>query len=181
VGPFIRPGVFKDFPRQNFLKASPYPWFSFPDFLTQDGFETLLKDFPGIELFEKHQDLPRGDGQRPHNRYYLAYEKSYYHDENYDGKGIVPHGALSPSWQTFLQELGAGPCRNFLAQVAGISSINLHYSWHLGVKDSEVSPHLDAPPEKSHSFILFQHFPGLAAGVGRQHAPSGKEKCPEEP
>lgn len=145
---FINPSALERFPWREFPKTAPFPWHSFENFLTPEAFRILFRDFPRTGLFEKHHNLPRGDGQPPHNRYYLACEKSYYHDPDYTGEGIIDRTELSQTWQNFLRELESGPYRDFIRKITGMGDLEPHYSWHLGIRDSEVSPHLDSMKKK---------------------------------
>lgn len=70
---FLNYDLMTRFEINQFRANRPFPWFNFSQFLTPSGFEELRRDFPSIELFEQHCGLARPHGQRPHNRYYLAY------------------------------------------------------------------------------------------------------------
>src|SRR5262245_22704340 len=61
-----------------FRAQQPFPWRVIDQLLTTEAFETLLREFPAFDWFEKHENMPRANYQRPHNRFYLAYEKSIY-------------------------------------------------------------------------------------------------------
>lgn len=131
------------FPKETFKARAPYPWHAFQGFLTLEGFRKLYESFPPLERFEKHENLERGYGQRPHNRYYLAYEESSYHPQSYRGRGVVKNGELPDAWQEFIEELEGSGYQNFVKSALGVSRFEARYVWHVAVNDSEVSPHLD--------------------------------------
>jgi hypothetical protein len=141
---FINSELISSFDPRVFRDQQPFPWVSFDKFLTEDGFRSLHRDFPAIRLFEMHKNLYRKYGQRPHNRYYLAYEKSIYHRDDNPTQGIVQHSELSQSWQRFLEELNGVDYKRFLQALLGVSDFQIRYAWHIGVAGSEVSPHRDA-------------------------------------
>lgn len=76
--PFLDEHAMQAFAADTFKQREPYPWFSFEQLLTPDGFQTLLRDFPSLALFEEHRGVERADHQRSHDRYYLAFERSLY-------------------------------------------------------------------------------------------------------
>lgn len=124
----------------NSLEA-PFAWREIEGCL--EGFSTLCRDFPSLALFEFHQGLVRKHGQRPHNRYYLAYESSPYEEPGL-GRSVSSED-LAPSWQEFIAEL-----QSDLSYHRMISSLlgpeegwQMRFAWHVGTKGSEVSPHLD--------------------------------------
>lgn len=75
---FINYNLIKSFSADAFKSKAPFPWFDFHQFLTPECFQELYQDFPSLDMFEKHVGIERNHGQRSHNRYYLAYEKSVY-------------------------------------------------------------------------------------------------------
>ena len=78
--PFLDERALQAFEADTFRQRAPYPWFSFEQLLTPDGFQTLLRDFPSLALFEEHRGVERADHQRSHDRYYLAFERSIYRE-----------------------------------------------------------------------------------------------------
>ncbi|OOZ39064.1 hypothetical protein BOW53_13090 [Solemya pervernicosa gill symbiont] len=126
-----------------FNAVTPFPWHSFSGLLTPQKFTELMHDFPPLDHFERHQDIPRG-GQRPHNRLYLSYERTIYHDRQSGVTGLIEHSALPTVWQQFIEELEQGEhYRSFIARLLGTSSFKIRYAWHVGENGSEVSPHCD--------------------------------------
>ena len=140
---FVHLSSLQNFPKQIFEGKEPYSWHVFEDFLTPEGFAELHRSFPSLERFEKHEGLERGYGQRPHDRFYLAYEESAYHPAGYQGKGVIRRKELSPAWQQFLEELEDHPYQNFIRSVFGAAAVKLRYAWHVSTSASEVCPHLD--------------------------------------
>lgn len=152
---FINLELLEAFDVQAFVDRSPFPWWNFETFLTQEGFETLRRSFPPLELFEKHTDIQRAYGQRPHNRYYLAYENSIYHEQKLTDKGIIKHKELPIAWQRFIDELETNSSyQTFMKKLFGVSDYCLRYAWHVGFTGSEVSPHVDSP-DKIGTHILY--------------------------
>jgi len=130
---------------EQFNAITPYPWINFDGFLSPEKFAELHENFPPLDLFAWHQEMPRRDGQRPHNRYYLAYETSIYAKRDHKSKGVVRHDDLPEVWQRFIEELNEGPAyRDFITRMLGVSDFDIRYAWHIGVTDSEVSPHTDS-------------------------------------
>lgn len=145
INSFIDYKLIESFDQQFFSQNQPFPWYNFHNFLTSEGFQQLLTDFPSLELFEKHQGLERVYGQRPHNRYYLAYETSLYHQIEHQDKGIVDYKQLPTSWQMFIQELESSQAyQSFMKSLFDVKDFQIRYAWHMGVTNSEVSPHRDA-------------------------------------
>ncbi len=135
----------REFPTETFTGQTPFPWFDFAQILTPGGFETLYKEFPSLAMFEKHVGMERPQGQRPHDRYYLAYEQSIYDRAARDAQGEVRHGDLPPAWQAFLDELKTSDeYRAFIGRMLGAGPLTARFAWHVGVTGSEVSPHCDA-------------------------------------
>jgi len=91
--PFLDARAMQAFAADMFQQRKPYPWFSFEQLLTPEGFQTLLRDFPSLALFEEHRGVQRADHQRPHDRYYLAFERSLYKKDAPESGGDMGHGA----------------------------------------------------------------------------------------
>jgi hypothetical protein len=135
------------FSKAHFGAQGPYPWKALDGLLTKDRFDLLLREFPSLELFEFHHGLDRNYGQRPHDRYYLAYEKSLYHSRSVKKeKGVVRKDTeLSTAWISFVQALKTDPgYRAFIREALGTDEYEMRFAWHIGVTASEVSPHLDS-------------------------------------
>lgn len=147
---FLDPVLMRDFPLDAFERRQPFAFQCFEGLLSLEGFARLCADFPPLAVFERHVGLPRVNDQRPHDRYYLAYESSLYHrkDKDYaldEAGGTITHEQLAPSWQAFIDELrdplGYG---GFVARALGVSTFEMRFAWHVGTRGSEVSPHRDA-------------------------------------
>src|SRR5689334_13894937 len=78
-----------------FRAKAPFPWFNFHSLLTRQGFKMLLRDYPRIDLFEQHRGIARHFGQKPHDRYYLAYGESIHHPADYVGPGVARRSDLA--------------------------------------------------------------------------------------
>jgi hypothetical protein len=136
--------VFDAIDRKAFAACEPFPWLAGEGLLKAEAFAQLLRDFPPIEKFERHLDIPKVHGQRPHNRHYLAYERTLYDPDRPRAEGIITHAELAPSWQQFLQELEGDDYRGFIADMVGRDDFVMRYAWHIGRAGSEVSPHIDS-------------------------------------
>ncbi|MDL2407116.1 2OG-Fe(II) oxygenase [Rhizobium calliandrae] len=147
---FIDYGLLRQFDFDGFKSKAPFPWENIEGFLTKEGFQALYTDYPSLELFEYHNNVRRGHGQRPHNRHFLAYESSAHH------KGVVRHEQLPATWQRFIDEIGTSDeYRRFIRRALGASEFILRYEWHVGSQGSEVSPHLDLPRKLGTHLLYF--------------------------
>lgn len=152
---FINSDLLSTFVNDDFSSNVPYPWFNFHQLLTAEGFQKLYQDFPSLESFEKHVGIERNYAQRPHNRYYLAYQESVYNSSSEAGKGTITHQDLPETWQAFIEELETSESyKNFITSLFGTSEFEIRYAWHMGFNGSEVSPHLDGP-EKIGTHIFY--------------------------
>lgn len=124
---------------RDFEAAAPFPHCNLRNLLTEDGHRALIATFPSLSTFTRHEGIPRLHGQRPHDRYYLALDRSHY-----GTGGVIRRRALAPPWQAFLRELEGPSYRRFLAEMLGSAEFEVRYAWHLGVAGSEVSPHEDS-------------------------------------
>src|SRR5262245_29961313 len=139
---FIDYQLLRAFDADGFKKRLPFPWQRLRGFLTREGFSALYDDFPPPELFEHHNNISRGHGQRPHNRHYLAYENSIYHKKG--ESGVVRHDQLPATWQRFMDELQrSDEYHQFIRRALGVAAFRTRYAWHVGSQGSEVSPHVD--------------------------------------
>ena len=143
---FLNPDPRASLSAEAFRSRQPFPWQNFDAFLTPDGFRKLHRDFPALDLFEEHEGIDRNYGQRPHDRYYLAYEVTRIKGiEHQPGKGVVRHRDLPETWQRFIEEIEASAeYRDFIRSALDIPRFQTRYSWHLSFTRSEVSPHQDA-------------------------------------
>jgi hypothetical protein len=151
---FINYEVLRNFSLDGFKARQPFPWANVSAFLTPEGFQRLYNEFPSLELFEKHEGIERIYGQRSHNRYYLAYETSIYHQED-SGNGVLKYEQLPAAWAQFIEELETGELyQSFMKTLFDVPAYRVRYAWHAGFNGSEVSPHLDAT-EKIGTHIIY--------------------------
>ena len=151
---FIDYSLLRSFDAGVFGNRRPFPWENLHGFLTPQGFRTLYNDFPSLELFEYHNNIRRDHGQRPHNRYYLAYENSIYHKNG--ESGVVRNSQLPGAWQHFMNELETSDqYHSFVCGALGIPDFKARYAWHVGTKGSEVSPHIDAKKKLGTHILYF--------------------------
>lgn len=151
---FLNYDLIQSFPSEQFKSKQPFPWFDFHQFLTAEGFQILYDTYPSLAMFEKHVGIERVYGQRPHDRYYLAYESSVYHGS--DKKGVVKHQDLPEPWQAFIEELETSQdYHEFICDLVGVREFEIRYAWHMGMTSSEVSPHLDGPDKISTHIFYF--------------------------
>lgn len=155
---FINRDLLGSFSADTFRATAPFPWHNFHQFLLPEAFEALYRDFPALDFFEKHLGLDRGNGQRPHNRYYLAYGESIYRTGQVN-RGIIRHADLPETWQQFIEELETSEEYHALIRTAlGASRFKLRYAWHIGFSGCEVSPHVDSS-DKIGTHILYFNTP----------------------
>lgn len=151
----INSKLLENFNRNAFESKEPFPFVDFKDFLTPQAFQTLHNEFPGLEFFEYHDGIYRG-AQRPHNRYYLAYESSIYHKKDQEaGAGIIKYQQLSPTWKKFMDELEGKVYQQFLSNLFKNTKFHLRYAWHIGKSSNEVSPHRDSPSKLGTHIFYF--------------------------
>ncbi|MGI4982614.1 MAG: 2OG-Fe(II) oxygenase [Janthinobacterium lividum] len=162
--PFLNTVLLREFDAERFVRRAPYPWQDFTQLLTPEGFARLYADFPPLAAFQHHIGLPRADGQRSHDRYYLAYEASLYHRagrgdyalEKRDGEGTIGHADLPPSWQAFIDELrDPQGYAGIVSRALDASAPTIRFAWHLGRTGSEVSPHHDARDKRGTHIFYF--------------------------
>lgn len=136
----------KDFDKTAFTQRQPFPWYNFQSLLTDETFQKLYNEFPALDFFEQHKGMARKHDQRPHDRYYLAYEETIYKDlERSSQKGIIHHAQLSPAWQAFLDGLHSDSgYRGFISGLLGVENFTARYAWHVATSGRSVSPHTDA-------------------------------------
>jgi hypothetical protein len=150
---FIDYELLRTFDADGSKNRAPFPWHNLRGFLTAEGFRALYDAFPPLELFEYHNNIRRAHGQRPHNRYYLAYENSNYRKDTESGG--VRHDQLPAPWQRFMDELETSDAYDdFVGRALGVPAFITRYAWHVGSQGSEVSPHVDAS-EKLGTHILY--------------------------
>jgi hypothetical protein len=151
---FIDYELLRAFDADGFKSRAPFPWHNLRGFLRAEGFRALYDDFPPLELFEYHSDIRRAHGQRPHNRYYLAYENSIYHKEA--ESGVIRHRQLPAAWQRFMDELeSSDEYHGFVRRALGVPAFITRHAWHVGSQGSEVSPHVDVAKKLGTHILYF--------------------------
>lgn len=153
---FINYDLLEEFAVEQFRSREPYPWANLQGFLTLEGFARLHRDFPPLGLFEEHRGINRDYGQRPHDRYYLAYQTSIYHPGEQPEKGVIRREHLPGSWRAFMDELETSErYHEFVRRALGVEAFQTRYAWHLGFRGSEVSPHVDSRDKLGTHIIYF--------------------------
>lgn len=145
------------FDSAGFKANRPFPWCNLQGLLTAEGFKSLYDNFPSLDLFEQHSGIKRGNNQRPHNRYYLAYENSIYRQEDREdsSKGVVKLSQLPQPWQSFIQTINTHePYRELIKSLFDVLDYRVRFAWHVGFNGCEVSPHVDSP-DKIGTHILY--------------------------
>jgi 2-oxoglutarate-Fe(II)-dependent oxygenase superfamily protein len=136
---FLDEAVLNSFSAQDFLAQRPFPWWNLDHALKPEAFERLHAEYPPLSLFDWHEGRDRSYGQRPHDRYYVAYRSDRY--PGYDGK---PKSAFPEVWQDFLTELETNDTyKRFVERSLGTANLSVRYTFHVAVSGSEVSPHVD--------------------------------------
>ena len=130
--------------KEAFWKRQPCPWFVHDNLISAEGYSRLRETFPVEDMFEQHRDLPRPHKQRPHNRLYLAYKKSIYHDDILPLNGVLDENQISPEWSYFIQELNSSFYSDWACSIFHRKKISIRFAWHMGIRGSEVSPHVDS-------------------------------------
>jgi hypothetical protein len=148
----------KDFELSAFTERKPFPWYNFQSLLTEETFQALYQDFPDLSFFAKHEGLVREYDQKPHDRYYLAYEKSIdcyqkaYREQSAqdavaqapEEKGVIHHEQLSQSWQNFITALQTdSDYQQFIRDLLGAKKFTTRFAWHVATAGHSVSPHVD--------------------------------------
>lgn len=153
---FLNHDLLKSFPAEEFRRRRPFQWFESGQFLTPDGFRSLHRGFPDLGLFERHSGIGRAYGQRPHDRYYLAYRESIYHRGERPSGGVVRREDLSPEWRLFIEELQTSePYAGLIKSLFQVTRYSVRFAWHVGFAGCEVSPHVDAPEKIGTQIIYF--------------------------
>lgn len=177
---FLNPEKLSLLSASSFKKGWPYPWQEWEELLTPEGFSQLCRDFPSLKLFQYHEGLARGYGQRPHDRYYLAYEKSFYQNKE-QGPGIVSENDLEDSWKAFINELQENPVyKTFMQEVLELEKWSFRFAWHMGQRGNEVSPHLDNVDKIATHIFYFNTDENWDASWGGEITVFGEKLTPRE-
>ncbi len=163
--PTLNLGVMDRYSRAGFHERSPVRWEEFEAFLTSEAFAALYRDFPPLDLFVRQEGMARAFGQRPHDRFHLAYESSIYEGAEAGG-GVVRHEQLPASWQAFIEELSGERYRRFIAELFEVEEFDIRFAWHAAFAGCEVSPHLDGPKKLGTQLFYFNTSADWDAGWG---------------
>jgi hypothetical protein len=125
---------------ETFQKMEPYPYVHIDETLTAEGYAQLRETLPAVENFDKHEDMKRGHGQMPHNRYMLHYKAGL---------------ELPQAWQEFLDELRGDYYQKFLRRLLGPRTYIPTFSWHYAWGGCSVSPHCDAARKRATHIFHF--------------------------
>ena len=147
------------FAKINISTPKSFLWFHYSDFLNNSSFKALYDSYPDISFFEEHKDLMRNYNQAPHDRFYLAFEKSIFHSSDYTGSGIIRMNQLPKCWQDFIGELNDKRYNEFIKMVLNLENYTARYDWHIGIKGNAVSPHIDAKPKLASHLFYFNTSP----------------------
>jgi hypothetical protein len=154
----------------NLIETVDVPqWLNPRDFLEKSFFKALCEEFPSLSYFEWHNGYARKHNQRPHNRYYAAYEESLHHPKNHVGAGVIKHQNLSENWQKFITEMQNNEeYHDFMKKFLKIPAFLPRFEFHIGITDCEVSPHLDAPAKAGKHIFYFNTFDDWQESWGGQ-------------
>jgi len=126
--------------RAEFEATKPYPFANLGGLLTEQGYQALLHNMPGMELFDQKFGKQRRAGQAPHDRYSLEYK---------------PGMAVPKPWQEFIGELCSDRYRDKLANLLGAGKIEFRFHWHYTPSACSVSPHTDSTREHGSHLFYF--------------------------
>jgi hypothetical protein len=139
-----------------FNTKRPCPWVSLDGFLTPKAFEELYNSYPSINKFEKHKGIPRLNGQRPHDRWYLALEHSIYGDKKPGEKGCIALAELEKPWQEFISNLESNSqYKDMVRDLLKEDDFCLRFAWHVASGGHDVSPHIDDPSKAGTHIFYF--------------------------
>ena len=137
---YLNREVLEGLSAETFKSAQPYPYAHIDHSLTTEGYERLRETLPGVERFDKHENMTRGHGQMPHNRYMLHYKA-----------GLELH----EPWREFLDELRGDYYQQFLRRMVGRNRYIPTFSWHYAWGGCSVSPHCDAARKRATHIFHF--------------------------
>lgn len=123
-------------------------------------FNELLRHFPSKSMFECSEGLERPFGQRPHNRFSLAFKKNIYsdlsnHQKSKEGRGVCEENDLMPIWRDFLAFLVSDAYINFLSDFFKTSNFEQRFAWHIMGQGQDLSPHVDSPNKLGAQLFYF--------------------------
>ncbi len=159
---FFRTNVLSSFDSTTFKNRGPFPFHGFDQLLTEEAFDALYKTFPSVNFFEKHMGVNRYNGQRSHDRYYLAYESTVYTQISREdaSRGTIGHKELPPVWQDFIEEIRSNnDYKTMIYESLGTDKLVPRFAWHMGYTSTDVSPHIDAREKVGTHIFYFNRKP----------------------
>ena len=127
---------------EDFMATKPYPYFNTGALLTESGFQDLLHNMPGQEMFKERFGDQRRAGQTPHDRYSLEYTPEM--------ATTVPR-----PWKEFIDELCSDAYRGEIERLLGAKKAEFRFHWHYTPSGCDVSPHCDARREHGSHLFYF--------------------------
>ncbi|MEM9254140.1 MAG: hypothetical protein AAGA91_01755 [Pseudomonadota bacterium] len=124
---------------EQFMAVRPYPYYNEP-VLTETGFQDLLDNMPGMDMFDQNFGKERRAGQAPHDRYSLEY---------------TPDMPVPTPWQEFIGELCSDDYRREIERLLGARKVEFRFHWHYTPSGADVSPHCDARREHGSHLFYF--------------------------
>lgn len=124
----------------DFMAIKPYPYFNTGGLLTETGFQDLLQNMPGLDMFEQKFGGERRAGQTPHDRYSLEY---------------TPDMPVPTPWKEFIGELCSDVYRSEIERLLGAKKAEFRFHWHYTPTGCDVSPHCDARREHGSHLFYF--------------------------
>ncbi len=124
----------------DFKATRPYPYVNPHGLLTDWGYEQLMDNMPGLDVFDEKFGKERLGGQVPHDRYSLEY---------------APDTPVPAQWKAFIDELCSDRYRAAIGRLLEAKKIRFRFHWHYTPSGRDVSPHTDSDREYgSHLFYV---------------------------
>lgn len=165
---------------ETFSKQYPYPWAGIKDIILPDQFIRLHESFPPLHKFAYQEHIKRQFGQRPHNRFYAIFEGFSFVRSHQDSAILKPED-LSDSWREFIEEiLTDATYRRWVNSLVGTEKWKISLSWHVGIRGSEVSPHVDDMAKIGTHIFYFNTSEDWDEGWGGQFLVLGEKAISEK-
>ena len=131
--------------RRDHLRQTPEMdnWRVSQGILSDDACAQLSRAFPPAHLFQRHENIRRKHGQRPHNRLHLGIDSC-------DVASIARLDELNDRdpagiWKEFLEEIKTNSeYHKSVGSFLRAKDYQVRFAWHLTVRGQDVSPHLDS-------------------------------------
>jgi hypothetical protein len=137
---YLNREVLEGLSAEKFQVAQPYPFVHIEQSLTPEAFNLLRETLPGVDGFDRYENVKRAHGQMPHNRYMLHYKAGL---------------ELKAPWREFLAELRGDYYQQFLRRLLGPRNYIPTFSWHYAWEGCSVSPHCDAARKRATHIFHF--------------------------